>query len=256
MLGAVAAGTGGTVPFAVGCSAASPALVAAAGRAGPGARRGRRHGRRPAAGPGRGHGRGLLRRRRERPARCRCCCRTSRSRPGSPCRSRCWSSACERSGAVAVKLEDAPTPPKITRLLARVPGLTVYGGLGGVSAYAELARGAAGTMTGFAYPEVLRAVRLALAAGDRGPGGSRVRRLPAARSPSRASRATGSPSARRCCAAAAPWSPGATRGPVPVRRARPGHPRRARRRAGPGRAGARPRPRSTSTPTSPRGRAA
>ena len=75
--------------------------------------------------------------------------------------------ALERSGAVAIKLEDAPTPPKITRLLARVPDLTVYGGLGGVSAYAELSRGAAGTMTGFAYPEVLRAVRLALAAGDR-----------------------------------------------------------------------------------------
>ena len=75
--------------------------------------------------------------------------------------------ALDRSGAVAVKLEDAPTPPKITRLLATVPDLTVYGGLGGVSAYAELSRGAAGTMTGFAYPEVLRAVRLALAAGDR-----------------------------------------------------------------------------------------
>ena len=72
-----------------------------------------------------------------------------------------------RSGAVAVKLEDAPTPPKITKLLAQVPDLTVYGGLGGVSAFAELSRGAAGTMTGFAYPEVLRAVRLALAAGDR-----------------------------------------------------------------------------------------
>jgi len=75
--------------------------------------------------------------------------------------------ALERSGAVAIKLEDAPTPPKITKLLAKVPDLTVYGGLGGVSAYAELWRGAAGTMTGFAYPEVLRAVRLALAAGDR-----------------------------------------------------------------------------------------
>ncbi|WP_157719943.1 dihydrodipicolinate synthase family protein [Microlunatus sagamiharensis] len=75
--------------------------------------------------------------------------------------------ALERSGAVAIKLEDAPTPPKITKLLAKVPDLTVYGGLGGVSAYAELSRGAAGTMTGFAYPEVLRAVRLALADGDR-----------------------------------------------------------------------------------------
>ena len=75
--------------------------------------------------------------------------------------------ALRRSGAVAIKLEDAPTPPKITKLLAKVGDLTVYGGLGGVSAFAELSRGAAGTMTGFAYPEVLRAVRLALAAGDR-----------------------------------------------------------------------------------------
>ena len=60
--------------------------------------------------------------------------------------------------AVAIKLEDAPTPPKITKLLAKVPGLTVYGGLGGVSAFAELSRGAAGTMTGFAYPEMMRDV--------------------------------------------------------------------------------------------------
>ena len=66
-----------------------------------------------------------------------------------------------------VKLEDAPTPPKISKLLARDPGLVVFGGLGGVSAYSELLRGASGTMTGFAYPEVLKAVRLALAAGDR-----------------------------------------------------------------------------------------
>lgn len=66
----------------------------------------------------------------------------------------------------AVKLEDAPTPPKITRLLAADPDLTVYGGLGGVSAYSELSRGAAGTMTGFAYPEILKQVRLLIGAGD------------------------------------------------------------------------------------------
>lgn len=70
-------------------------------------------------------------------------------------------------GSTVVKLEDPPTPPKITQLLAAEPNLTVFGGLGGVSAYAELCRGAAGTMTGFAYPEVLRAVREAIEAGDR-----------------------------------------------------------------------------------------
>ncbi|PZG32364.1 dihydrodipicolinate synthase family protein, partial [Spongiactinospora gelatinilytica] len=60
-----------------------------------------------------------------------------------------------------------PTPPKITKLLAAAPELTVFGGLGGVSAYSELTRGAAGTMTGFAFPEILRAIRRAVEAGDR-----------------------------------------------------------------------------------------
>jgi 4-hydroxy-tetrahydrodipicolinate synthase len=66
-----------------------------------------------------------------------------------------------------VKLEAPPTPPKIARLLAERPGLTVFGGLGGVSVYSEMLRGAAGTMTGFAFPEILRAIRLAFENGDR-----------------------------------------------------------------------------------------
>ncbi|MEU7874444.1 dihydrodipicolinate synthase family protein [Dactylosporangium sp. NPDC049140] len=74
--------------------------------------------------------------------------------------------ALDAAGSTVVKLEDPPTPPKIGRLLAQRPGLTVFGGLGGVSAYSELRRGAAGTMTGFAYPEILRAIRLAYEAGD------------------------------------------------------------------------------------------
>lgn len=74
--------------------------------------------------------------------------------------------ALEATGSSVVKLEDPPTPPKITRLLAARPGLTVFGGLGGVSAFWELRRGAAGTMTGFAFPEILRALRLAFEAGD------------------------------------------------------------------------------------------
>jgi 4-hydroxy-tetrahydrodipicolinate synthase len=65
------------------------------------------------------------------------------------------------SAARTVKLEDPPTPPKIGRLLAADPGLAVFGGLGGAAALWELQRGACGTMTGFAYPEVLRAIRLA-----------------------------------------------------------------------------------------------
>jgi 4-hydroxy-tetrahydrodipicolinate synthase len=73
----------------------------------------------------------------------------------------------EAAHSVTVKLEDPPTPPKISALLAADPSLHVFGGLGGVSAFSELSRGACGTMTGFAFPEILRAVRLALAAGDR-----------------------------------------------------------------------------------------
>lgn len=72
----------------------------------------------------------------------------------------------EASGARTVKLEDPPTPPKIARLLEADPDLCVFGGLGGVAALSELRRGACGTMTGFAYPEILRAVRLATEGGD------------------------------------------------------------------------------------------
>jgi 4-hydroxy-tetrahydrodipicolinate synthase len=70
------------------------------------------------------------------------------------------------SGARTVKLEDPPTAPKIGRLLAADPGLAVFGGLGGAAALWELQRGACGTMTGFAFPEVLKAIRLAHEAGD------------------------------------------------------------------------------------------
>jgi 4-hydroxy-tetrahydrodipicolinate synthase len=74
--------------------------------------------------------------------------------------------ALDGAASSIVKLEDPPTPTKISRLLAVRPELTVFGGLGGVSAYAELRRGARGTMTGFAFPEVLRALRLAVEAGE------------------------------------------------------------------------------------------
>jgi 4-hydroxy-tetrahydrodipicolinate synthase len=74
--------------------------------------------------------------------------------------------ALDAGGSTIVKLEDPPTPPKITRLLAARSGLTVFGGLGGVSAFWELRRGGAGTMTGFAFPEILRELRLRFEAGD------------------------------------------------------------------------------------------
>jgi 4-hydroxy-tetrahydrodipicolinate synthase len=74
--------------------------------------------------------------------------------------------ALDSCGSTVVKLEDPPTPPKIARLLAVRPGLTVFGGLGGVSAFWELRRGGRGTMTGFAFPEVLRELRLRFESGD------------------------------------------------------------------------------------------
>jgi 4-hydroxy-tetrahydrodipicolinate synthase len=74
----------------------------------------------------------------------------------------------ELPAAEAVKLEEAPTPPKITRLAALTPRrVPVFGGLGGVYFFEELSRGAAGAMTGFPYPEALRAVREHFVAGQR-----------------------------------------------------------------------------------------
>ena len=55
-----------------------------------------------------------------------------------------------------LKLEDPPTPQKITRVInATGAHMGVFGGLGGAFLFEELQRGAIGTMTGFAYPEVL-----------------------------------------------------------------------------------------------------
>ncbi len=71
----------------------------------------------------------------------------------------------EASGGRTMKIEDPPTPAKIGRLLAGNPELDIFGGLGGVSALGELRRGACGTMTGFAYPEILRGVRLFVESG-------------------------------------------------------------------------------------------
>ena len=66
-----------------------------------------------------------------------------------------------------LKLEDPPTPPKITRVLALTgPKMGVFGGLGGAFLFEELRRGAIGTMTGFAYPEVLVRVHRHITAGE------------------------------------------------------------------------------------------
>jgi 4-hydroxy-tetrahydrodipicolinate synthase len=59
--------------------------------------------------------------------------------------------------ARTIKLEDPPTPFKTSRILDQTKELEVaiFGGLGGVFLLEELLAGAAGAMTGFAFPKVL-----------------------------------------------------------------------------------------------------
>ncbi len=63
----------------------------------------------------------------------------------------------EVPAARTIKLEDPPTPFKTSRILEQAAGLDVriFGGLGGVFLIEELLAGAAGAMTGFAFPEML-----------------------------------------------------------------------------------------------------
>jgi len=62
--------------------------------------------------------------------------------------------------ARTIKLEDPPTPFKTSRILEATRGLDVaiFGGLGGVFLLEELMAGAAGAMTGFAFPAILVAI--------------------------------------------------------------------------------------------------
>jgi 4-hydroxy-tetrahydrodipicolinate synthase len=76
--------------------------------------------------------------------------------------------ATELPAAEAVKLEEAPTLPKIARLRELLGRRTaIFGGLGGVYFFEELGRGADGAMTGFPYPEALREIRDHFVAGRR-----------------------------------------------------------------------------------------
>lgn len=54
-----------------------------------------------------------------------------------------------------VKLEDPPTAAKIAAVRQATDAYQTFGGLGGVSLLYELQAGSAGTMTGFALPELL-----------------------------------------------------------------------------------------------------
>ncbi len=73
----------------------------------------------------------------------------------------------ELPSARFLKLEDPPTPQKVTQVIESTGGgMSIFGGLGGAFLFEELRRGAAGTMTGFAYTEVLVAIHRRMTAGD------------------------------------------------------------------------------------------
>ncbi len=65
-----------------------------------------------------------------------------------------------------LKLEDEPSPMKVSQVLALNPAVKIFGGLGGMMFLEELRHGAVGTMTGFAFPEILVQIYRAFAAGD------------------------------------------------------------------------------------------
>lgn len=73
----------------------------------------------------------------------------------------------ELENAQLLKLEDPPTPPKVTTVLSATSGrMGIFGGLGGAFLFEELQRGAVGTMTGFAYPEALVKIHAQFTSGD------------------------------------------------------------------------------------------
>ncbi|MDI3341133.1 MAG: dihydrodipicolinate synthase family protein [Sphaerobacter sp.] len=66
-----------------------------------------------------------------------------------------------------IKLEDTPTPQRVAQTLALLKrDTTIVGGIGGVYLLDELRRGGSGTMTGFAFPEILIAIWRAWTSGD------------------------------------------------------------------------------------------
>src|SRR5262245_30480985 len=65
-----------------------------------------------------------------------------------------------------LKLEDDPSPMKVSQVRAANPNVKIFGGLGGMMFLEELRHGAIGTMTGFAYPEILVDIFKKFTAGD------------------------------------------------------------------------------------------
>lgn len=71
--------------------------------------------------------------------------------------------------ARTIKLEEWPSPLKTEQVLKQIDpkATSVLGGMGGVYFYEELNRGAAGTMTGFAFPEILVEIQKRFTSDDR-----------------------------------------------------------------------------------------
>jgi 4-hydroxy-tetrahydrodipicolinate synthase len=159
-LGAIAESVSGRVPFVVGCSAGNPdavtTLITDARRRGAAAAM-------VAAPPGMGNARDLT------SFYGQCAERGGLSlviqdEPGTTgvaMQVAVLLECLQYAGARTVKLEAPPTAPKIAAILEADPDLRVFGGLGGAYTLAELRAGACGTMTGFAFPEIMAAIRRA-----------------------------------------------------------------------------------------------
>lgn len=65
-----------------------------------------------------------------------------------------------------LKLEDDPSPMKVSQVLKANPRVRIFGGLGGMMFLEELRHGAIGTMTGFAFPEILVEIHRKFTSGD------------------------------------------------------------------------------------------
>lgn len=74
--------------------------------------------------------------------------------------------AAETPGLVGLKLEDRPTPAKITALRNAGLGISIFGGLGALYLFEELGRGGDGVMSGFSRPDILVAMWRAYQKGD------------------------------------------------------------------------------------------
>jgi 4-hydroxy-tetrahydrodipicolinate synthase len=74
--------------------------------------------------------------------------------------------AAEAPTCRTLKLEDEPSPPKVAAVRAAEPRIAILGGLGAIMLFEELRAGAAGTMTGFGFPEVLLDIVNRFRAGD------------------------------------------------------------------------------------------